>query len=191
MVYVLTKEQWLIILVVILFNFLRFPAKKIYKAPWYEKIAKELPWMNYYIMFIVLWSFAKLSLSAAWIVFMIYHAGGNDGSSNLVMSLFLLCFLVMEFYTVTVHLPLWFSLVDALVLCILAFTLLMVLYVNFFDRWWIAFLVTLFLVIAFVGFLFDLTVSLRRRDIEREQEPMTTNKNLKNRNLYRIINQKQ
>lgn len=185
MIYVLTKQEWLIILVVILFNFVRFPAKRINKAKWYEKVARELPWLEYYVMFIALWGFAKLCLSAGWITFTIYYAGGNDESSNLAMSLFLMCFIVMEFYPVTVHLPVWWSLVDALVLCILAFILLMVLYVNFFDRWWIAFLVTLFLAVAFVGLLFDFAVSLRRRDLEDKNYKQLESNNDTKRNNHK------
>lgn len=185
MVYRLTPEQWTKILVLVALFFLHIRTKAIQKAPWYVPISKMLPVMDHPIVFVVIWTLAKLCLCISWFPYW-DKLSEHSKWSNTVMSLFLVLLVLINLYPLTLHMFNLASLFLSALVLLTAFTLMDILWIHFVDVWYMAFLVMILLIISLLGFFLDVAVTFYRYQWEAERafsEPFTK----KPRNPYNQI----
>ena len=168
MVYSLDSDEWLRILIFVCLYFIKFGGPEIHEAVWYNDISLELKWMKYTWMYITMWFVAKTCLFIAWFLYWEYFIDSHEWS-NTVISLFLMCIIVCQFYPLSVQFPPGFSVAVAAGLMVLSFALTIILFVYFKNRYYIGILAAVFLAISFVGTMLDLIVTLYRTNWEQKK----------------------
>ena len=169
MVYRLTPEQWTKILVLVSLFFLHLKTKAPQKASWYKNVSSMLPVLKYPIVFVIVWTVAKLCLCISWFLYW-DKLSEHSKWSNTVMSLFLVLLVLINVYPLTIHMFTFASLFEGFLVLLTSFTLMDVLWIHFVDDWYMAFLVMVLVIISLFGVFLDLAVSYYRFQLEVEQQ---------------------
>lgn len=169
MVYRLTPEQWTKILVLVSLFFLHLKTKAPQKVPWYKNVSSMLPVLKYPIVFVIVWTVAKLCLCISWFLYW-DKLSEHSKWSNTVMSLFLVLLVLINVYPLTIHMFTFASLFEGFLVLLTSFTLMDVLWIHFVDDWYMAFLVMVLVIISLFGVFLDLAVSYYRFQLEVEQQ---------------------
>ena len=168
MVYQLSEVEWTHLLILVCLFFIKIETAQITSAEWYDSLKPKLRILEYPWIFGILWTVAKASLLISWFLFWQFYVH-NHTWSNTVMSLYLTCIVLTEFYPFALlRFPNWVSFFSCCAQILASFTLMLILYEHFLEKTEIAVLAMVFMLVTIFGTALDLFVSLHRSDFETE-----------------------